>query len=123
MTLPLEMVFVRFQVFRQLRMGILVANYTTPEGTTLPELYVNIKGIRIVKSTTESTYTCSFISQWWANQQDRLNSNPPLIPPPNANFLEQTFTASDLTLQNIFILAYSILKQSWASKGYIVQDC
>lgn len=103
-------------------MGILVENYTTQNGQTIPQLYIYVKAIRIVKDISGSTYTCSFHCCAHMSYQDRLAGtnivllNPPFLLP------QKSFALETLLEKSSFSLGYEILKEKLSEAGYVSTD-
>lgn len=103
-------------------MGILVLNYTTQEGFLVPELYVRIESIRILKTLTGPTYGCVYTSTAYKSYSD-FEAGARAIPIPQylAN-AEEILTANQFYEQTIFGFAYDAIKRGWESAGYVVVD-
>jgi hypothetical protein len=103
-------------------MGILVLNYTTSEGFQVPELYVRIESIRILKTLTGPTYGNVYTSTAYKSYTD-FEQGARAIPIPQwLSTAEEILTADQFYEQTIFGFAYDAIKRGWQNAGYTVQD-
>lgn len=103
-------------------MGILIQNYTTGEGFLVPELYVQVESMRILKTQGGGDYGCSFTSLAYKSYDDMVAGARPIPIPPYLANAEIFLTARQFYEQTIFGFAYAALKESWQAAGYTVQD-
>jgi hypothetical protein len=103
-------------------MGIIVENYTTSEGFQVPELYVQVNSIRILKTLNGGNYGCVYSSSAYKSFNDKeAGCNPLPIPTWLAN-VEEVLTANQFYEQTVFGFAYDCIKRAWQAQGYVVQD-
>ena len=103
-------------------MGILVQNYTTQEGFVVPELYVRIDSIRILKTLSGPTYGNVYTSSAYKSYSD-YEAGARAIPIPQwLSNAEEVLTADQFYEQTIFGFAYDCIKRVWQSQGYTVID-
>lgn len=103
-------------------MGILVLNYKTAEGFMVPELYVQVTCIRILKTLSGASYGCVYTSSAYKSPQDKeAGYNPLPIPNYLAN-VEEVLTANQFYEQTVFGFAYDSIKRAWQRLGYTVVD-
>lgn len=103
-------------------MGLLVLNYTTAEGFEVPQLYVQVESIRMLKVLNGSTYGCMFTSSAWKSPEDKAAGTRPIPLSPSLSTAEISLSADDLYDQTILGFAYDAIKQNWLNAGYVVQD-
>ena len=103
-------------------MGILVLNYTTAEGFFVPNLYVQVESMRILKTLNGPTYGCSFTSSAWKSPEDKDQGAKPIPIPTYLANAETFLTADQFYDQTIFGYAYDALKAGWQNAGYTVED-
>lgn len=109
-------------MFLQVEMGILVLDYTTAEGFFVPNLYVQVESIRILKTQSGPVYGCSFTSSAWKSPEDKNAGARPIPIPQYLATAESFLTADQFYDQTIFGYAYDALKQGWLNAGYTVVD-
>ena len=103
-------------------MGILVENYTTQEGFLVPELYVKVESIRILKTLSGPTYGCVYTTSAYKSYDDcQAGARPIPIPQWLAN-AEEILTANQFYEQTVFGFAYDAVKRGWQSAGYVCVD-
>jgi hypothetical protein len=103
-------------------MGVIVENYTTQNGIVVPELYSFVKGIRIIKDLSGSTYTCSFHVNAYMTHQDRLNGKNVVLLPQSLTLPTINTPLETLFEKSIFLIAYDTLKERFLTAGYICRD-
>lgn len=103
-------------------MGIIVENYTTAEGFQVPELYIMVESIRILKTLSGPTYGCVYTSSAFKSYADwQAGARPVPIPQWLAN-VEEILTANQFYEQTVFGFAYDCIKRAWQAQGYTVID-
>lgn len=103
-------------------MGILIQNYTTSEGFLVPNLYVQVESMRILKTQSGSDYGFSFSSLAYKSYDD-MCAGARAIPIPLYLANGEIFMiAHQFYEQMIFGFAYDALKANWQAAGYTVQD-
>lgn len=103
-------------------MGILVLNFTTSEGFLVPELYVQVESMRILKTLNGGNYGCSFTSLAYKSYDDMVAGARAIPIPQYLANTEIFLSARQFYEQTIFGFAYDSFKQAWTGAGYMVQD-
>ena len=103
-------------------MGILVLNYTTNEGFLIPEMYILVNSIRMLKTLSGPNYGMVYTSIAYKSVDDKDNGYSPIAIPQYLTNVEEFLTASDFYKQTIFGFAYDAIKRAWEAQGYTVQD-
>lgn len=103
-------------------MGILVLNYTTSEGFVVPELYVQVNCIRMLKTLSGPTYGMVYSSVAYKSIDAKENGSSPVAIPQYLANVEEFLTANQFYEQTIFGFAYDCIKRAWEAQGYTVQD-
>ncbi len=103
-------------------MGILVLNYTTSEGFQVPELYVRIESIRILKTLSGPTYGNVYTSTAYKSYSDYEAGARAIPIPQYLSTAEEILSANQFYEQTIFGFAYDAIKRGWESQGYTVVD-
>ncbi len=103
-------------------MGILVLNYTTNEGFTVPELYVQVSCIRMLKTLSGPNYGMVYTSNAYKSVDAKENGSSPVAIPVWLANVEEVLTANQFYEQTIFGFAYDCIKRAWEAQGYVVQD-
>jgi hypothetical protein len=103
-------------------MGILVLNYTTNEGFVVPELYVQVTCIRMLKTLSGPNYGMVYSSLAYKSVNDKDNGSSPVGIPQYLANCEEFLTANQFYEQTIFGFAYDCIKRAWQAQGYTVQD-
>jgi hypothetical protein len=94
-------------------MGILIQNYTTAEGFLVPELYVQVESMRILKALGGGTYGCSFTSLAYKSYDDMCNGARAIPIPQYLATAEIFLTARQFYEQTIFGFAYDAFTAAW----------
>jgi hypothetical protein len=103
-------------------MGLLVLNYTTSEGFVVPQLYILVELMRVLKTQSGGTYGCAFTSLAYKSVDDKDNGAQPIVIPQYLATAETFLTADDFYRQTLFGYAYDALKAGWQRAGYTVED-
>lgn len=103
-------------------MGLIVLNYTTNEGFLVPQLYIQVNSIRMLKTFQGPNYGMYYSSLAYKSIEDKDSGASPIGIPGNLANVEQYLSANDFYDQTIFGFAYSALKANWETAGYVVQD-
>ncbi len=103
-------------------MGLIVYNYTTNEGFLVPELYIQVNCIRMLKTLAGPNYGMVYSSLAYKSVTDKDNGVSPLAIPTYLANVEQFLTANDFYNQTIFGFAYDAIKAAWQNAGYTVID-
>lgn len=103
-------------------MGLIVYNYITEQGFVVPELYIQLTCIRILKALGGNNYGMVYTSLAYKSLVEK-NSGASPIPIPNylAN-VEGFLVADQFYEQTIFGFAYDAIKATWQNAGYTVAD-
>lgn len=103
-------------------MGLIVNNYTTEQGFLVPELYIKINCIRMLKTTGGNNFGMVYSTLAYKSIADfQADASPITIPSHLAN-VEDYLTSADFYKQTIFGFAYSSIKRVWENDGYTVND-
>ena len=103
-------------------MGLIVYNYTTNEGFLVPELYIQVNSIRMLKTLSGPTYGMVYSSLAYKSVTDKDNGVSPLAIPTYLANVEEFLTADQFYNQTIFGFAYDAIKRAWQNAGYTVID-
>ena len=103
-------------------MGLIVFNYPTSQGFVVPELYLQVTSIRILKTLQGPNYTLLYQVTAFKSIADKESGSSPISLPNALAYAEQTLTANDFYDQTIFGFAYDRMKQVWEAAGFVVQD-
>ncbi len=103
-------------------MGILVLNYTTNEGFVVPELYIQVNCIRMLKTLSGPTYGMVYSSVAYKDVDAKENGSSPIQIPTYLANVEEFLTANDFYNQTIFGFAYDAIERAWQAQGFTVQD-
>ena len=103
-------------------MGLIVYNYTTNEGFLVPELYIQVNCIRMLKTLSGPTYGMVYSSLAYKSASDKDSGAAPITIPTYLANVEQFLTANDFYDQTIFGFAYDAIKAAWQNAGYTVID-
>ncbi len=103
-------------------MGLLVLNYTTSQGFLVPELYLQVTNIRMLKTLQGPNYGMSYSVTAYKSVQDKDAGVSPIGLPNYLAYAEEVLTANDFYDQTIFGFAYGAVKRVWESHGFVVQD-
>lgn len=103
-------------------MGLIVYNYTTNEGFLVPELYLQVSSIRMLKTLTGPTYQMVYTSLAYKSVEDKNNGVSPLAIPVYLANVDEFLSADDFYDQTIFGFAYNAIKKAWENQGYTVVD-
>jgi hypothetical protein len=103
-------------------MGVIIENYTTQNGLIVPELYSFVKGIRIIKDLSGSTYTCSFHINAYMTYEGRLNGTNVVLLPQSFTLPTTNLPLETLLEKSIFLIAYDTLKERFTTAGYTCRD-
>lgn len=103
-------------------MGLLVLNYITPQGFLVPELYLQLNSVRMLKTLQGPNYGMSYAVLAYKSAEDK-DAGVSAIPLPNyLAYTEEVLSADDFYDQTIFGFAYDAVKKTWESHGFVVQD-
>jgi hypothetical protein len=103
-------------------MGILVQNYTTEQGFLVPELYIQVNCIRMLKTMSGPTYGLTYISQAFKSVSDFQSGATPITIPTYLANIDDFQDADNFFDQTIFGFAYAAIKKAWEAAGYTVYD-
>ena len=103
-------------------MGLLVLNYTTNEGFLVPQLYIQVSSIRMLKTLNGPNYGMSYGSLAYKSVEDKDSGSSPIGIPIYLANVEDYLTANQFYDQTIFGFAYGSIKRAWESAGYTVED-
>lgn len=103
-------------------MGLIVLNYTTNEGFLVPELYLQVNSIRMLKTLNGPNYGMAYSCLAYKSVQDKDSGASPISVPMYLTTVENYLTANDFYDQTIFGFAYDALKTAWQNAGYTVVD-
>ena len=103
-------------------MGLLVLNYTTSEGFLVPQLYLQVNSIRMLKTLQGSNYGMTYTVLAYKSLEDKDSGASPISIPTYLANTEEFLKANDFYDQTIFGFAYNKIKQVWTSHGYVVED-
>jgi hypothetical protein len=103
-------------------MGIIVHNYTTNEGFLVPDLYIQVNSIRMLKTLSGPTYGMVYGSLAYKSVTDKDNGASPIAIPNYLANVEEYLTANQFYDQTIFGFAYDAIKRAWQNAGYTVED-
>lgn len=103
-------------------MGLLVLNYTTSQGFVVPELYLQLNSVRMLKTLRGPTYSMAYNVLAYKSVEDKDAGLSPIALPNYLAYTEEVLTANDFYDQTIFGFAYDAIKRTWESNGYQVQD-
>ena len=103
-------------------MGLLVLNYTTSQGFVVPQLYLQVSSIRMLKTLQGPTYGMSYGVTAYKSVEDKEAGVSPIGLPNYLAYAEEVLSANDFYDQTIFGFAYNAVKQVWTSHGFVVQD-
>ena len=103
-------------------MGLIVENYTTNEGFLVPQLYIQVNNIRMLKTLQGPNYGMYYSSLAYKSVEDKESGASPISIPLYFVTAEQYLTANDFYDQTIFGFAYAALKTKWVNAGYTVID-
>lgn len=101
-------------------MGLIIYNYTTKQGFLVPELYIRINCIRMLKTTGGSDYGMVYNSLAYKSFSDFEAGTSPLTIPNHFANVEDYLTSADFYKQTIFGFAYDAIKRTWENNGYTV---
>lgn len=103
-------------------MGLIVFNYTTVQGFSIPQMYLQLSNIRMSKVIDCSNYQMYYSCLAWKSLDDKDNGAGPVTIPSKLANVEEYLTADDFYDQTIFGFAYDALKRAWEAAGYVVED-
>ena len=103
-------------------MGLLVLNYTTPQGFLVPQLYLQINSIRMLKTLQGPTYGMAYAVLAYKSVEDKDAGVSPIPLPNYLAYTEEVLSADDFYDQTIFGFAYAAVKKTWESHGFVVED-
>lgn len=103
-------------------MGLIALNYITSQGFVVPQLYLQITSIRMLKTLQGPTYGMSYGVQAYKSIEDKEAGVSPIPLPNYLAYAEEVLSANDFYDQTIFGFAYTAVKRVWESHGFIVQD-
>jgi hypothetical protein len=103
-------------------MGLIALNYTTSQGFLVPQLYLQITSIRMLKTLQGPTYGMSYAIQAYKSVEDKEAGLSPIPLPNYLAYAEEVLTADDFYTQTIFGFAYTKIKRVWTSHGFVVED-
>jgi hypothetical protein len=103
-------------------MGLLVLNYTTTQGFVVPELYLQLNSVKMLKTLQGSNYGMSYAVLAYKSVEDKDAGVSPIALPNYLAYTEEVLTANDFYDQTVFGFAYDAIKRTWQSNGYIVQN-
>ena len=104
------------------RMGFGVCQYTTEEGFVVPELYITIDSIRMVRTFQGEDYSCFVTSSAWKSKEDRDSGVKAISIPKWLSSTEILVRSNDCFDQTILGIAYDALKVRWQQQGFTTQD-
>ena len=103
-------------------MGLIVLNYNTAQGFLVPQLYIQVSCIRMLKTMSGPTYGMLYNSLAYKSVSDFESGNTPITIPSYLANVEQFLNANDFYMQTIFGYAYGAIKAAWQNEGYVVED-
>lgn len=103
-------------------MGLLVLNYTTSQGFVVPELYLQLSSVRMLKTLHGSNYSMAYNVLAYKSVEDKDAGVSPIPLPNYLAYTEEVLSANDFYDQTIFGFAYAAIKRRWESHGFVVQD-
>ena len=103
-------------------MGLIVVDYTTNEGFLVPQLYIQVNSIRMLKTLQGPNYGMYYSSLAYKSVEDKDSGAAPISIPMYLATAEQYLSADDFYDQTIFGFAYAALKANWLNAGYTVID-
>ena len=103
-------------------MGLLVFNYTTTQGFLVPQLYLQVNSIRMLKTLQGPNYGMSYAVLAYKSVEDKEAGVSPIPLPNYLAYTEEVLTADDFYDQTIFGFAYDAIKRTWQNAGYVVED-
>lgn len=103
-------------------MGLIVQNYTTEQGFLVPELYIQVSCIRMLKTSGGNAYGMLYSTTAYKSLADRDSGNQPITIPSYLANIEQFLKADEFYEQTIFGFAYDAIKLVWQNAGYVVTD-
>jgi hypothetical protein len=103
-------------------MGLIVLNYTTNEGFLVPELYLQVNSIRMLKTLNGPNYGMAYACLAYKSVDDKDAGASPITVPTYLCNVEEYLTADDFYDQTIFGFAYNAIKRAWQNAGYTVID-
>jgi hypothetical protein len=103
-------------------MGLLVINYTTSEGFLVPQLYIQLQCVRMLKTLNGDCYGMSYGSLAYKSLADKDSGASPIGIPMYLATVDDFQSAESFYNQTIFGFAYGSIKKAWESAGYVVED-
>ena len=103
-------------------MGIIVENYTTDQGFLVPQLYIQVSSIRMLKTMSGPNYGMVYSSLAYKSVDEMVAGASPIAIPIYLANVEQFLTADQFYDQTIFGFAYGAIKAAWENAGYTVID-
>lgn len=103
-------------------MGVIALNYTTSQGFVVPQLYIQVISIRMLKTLQGSSYGMSYGVEAYKSLEDKEAGVSPIPLPNSLAYAEEVLSADDFYNQTIFGFAYNKIKRVWTSHGYVVED-
>lgn len=103
-------------------MGLLVLNYTTSQGFVVPQLYLQVSSIRMLKTLQGANYGMSYGVLAYKSVEDKDAGVSPIALPNYLAYAEEALTANDFYDQTIFGFAYGAIKRVWTSHGFVIED-
>lgn len=103
-------------------MGLLVLNYTTNQGFVVPQLYLQVNSIRMLKTLSGPTYGMSYSVLAYKSVEDKDAGVSPISLPNYLAYTEEYLNANDFYDQTIFGFAYGAVKKTWQNAGFTVED-
>jgi len=103
-------------------MGLLVLNYTTSQGFLVPQLYLQVNSVRMLKTLQGPDYGMAYSVLAYKSIEDKNAGVSPIALPNYLAYTEDVLTANDFYDQTIFGFAYDAIKRTWERHGFVVQD-
>ena len=90
-------------------MGIIVENYTTDQGFLVPQLYIQVSSIRMLKTMSGPNYGMVYSSLAYKSVDEMMAGASPIAIPIYLANVEQFLTADQFYDQTIFGFAYGAI--------------
>lgn len=103
-------------------MGLIALNYTTTQGFVVPQLYLQVNSIRMLKTLQGPNYGMAYGVLAYKSVEDKEAGVSPIPLPNYLAYTEEVLSADDFYDQTIFGFAYAAVKRTWESHGFIVED-
>lgn len=118
----METVYVHLRMFLYNRMGLIVENYTTQDGTLIPELYMYVYAIRIIKDISRTNYKCLFHMIAHKNTQENVTRSDFITMPSDIIMPQIVLPIERLLEKNNYTIAYETVKERLTTAGYTFRD-